>query len=102
VSPLIDINVNIDVFVYNGPATVGGKCLVGDLGWGGFMEQLGGSTARGSLETLIFVESLSLHDSGTSACAVFMEIDVTMAAREAVVLLEAEVLIAVTTTTTSI
>lgn len=53
----------------------------------------------GAVKTIFFVVAFSLHDSGASACAVFMEIDVAMAAGETIVLLEAVVIIIVTTTT---
>jgi len=53
----------------------------------------------GAVEPIFFVVAFSLHDSGASACAVFMEIDVTMASGETIVLLEAVVIVIVATTT---
>jgi len=52
-----------------------------------------------AVETIFFVVAFSFHDSGASACAVFMEIDVTMASGETIVLLEAVVIVIVATTT---
>jgi hypothetical protein len=100
---LIDVNINVDVFVDDGPAAVGGKRLVGNFGWSGLVEQLGGGAALGAGETLIFVKAFSFHDSRASACAVFMEVNIAMASRKAVMLLKAVmvVLIATTTATTA-
>jgi len=63
------------------------------------MEQLSRGTTRGSAKTLIFVESFSLHDHRASARAVFVDVNIAVASREAVVLLEAEVFIIITIAT---
>jgi hypothetical protein len=64
------------------------------------MKQLsGGSAGRRSAILIFLVEALPFHDSRTSAGAVFVEVDITAASREAIVLLEAEVLVIVTATT---
>jgi hypothetical protein len=98
-SALIDVDIDVNVVVYNGPATVRSKCLVGNFGWRGLVEQLGWGTALGSLKTVLFVISLPLHDGRTSTCAVFVNVDITTASRETVVLFEAEVFVVITTTT---
>jgi hypothetical protein len=63
------------------------------------MEQLSrGSAGRRSAILIFLVEALPFHDRRTSAGAVFVDIHITAASREAIVLLEAEVLVIVTTT----
>jgi hypothetical protein len=63
------------------------------------MEQLSrGSAGRRSAILIFLVEALSFHDSRTSACAILVDVHIAAASREAIVLLEAEVLVIVTTT----
>jgi hypothetical protein len=65
------------------------------------MEQLGGGAATGAVEALIFVETFSLHDGRASACAVFMEVNIAMAAGKAIMLLEAVMVVLIATTGTA-
>ena len=52
-----------------------------------------------AVETIFFVVAFSFHVSGSPACEVFMEINVTMASGETIMLLEAVVIVIVATTT---
>ena len=65
------------------------------------MEQLRGGAATGAVEALIFVETFSLHDGRASACAVFMEVNIAMAAGKAIMLLEAVMVVLIATTGTA-
>ena len=103
-APLVDVNVDIDVPVNHRSTTVGGKSLVGNLGWCWLMEQFGGGSPRGAVVAIVLVEALSFHDSGATTSAVFVNVNVAVASREAFVLLEAKVLLfigAATNTTTA-
>ena len=74
--------------------------MVGHFGRRGFMEDVAAGTER-PIESVVFAESFTFHEARATAVVVFMEINVTVAAGEAVVLLIAVVFMLVTTATSS-
>ena len=99
--PFIDIDDDVDVFLYIRPPAIGSKRLIGYFGWCGFMEQII-LAARRPLEAFILAKPLFLKNAPTLTLPVFVDINIAMAPRKSVVLLEAEVLILVTATATSL
>ena len=96
----IDIDVNVDVLVYDRLATIRRKCTVGYFRRSRLLEDIV-AAATDLAEAVVLTEALPLHNRRSAAGAVLVNIDITMVSRPFVVLSEAEVIKVVASTSIS-
>jgi hypothetical protein len=92
-------DIDVDIVVDNRPPAVGCECLIGYLRWRALLEDIIAARRRAAFESVLLEEAVPLcntnrRSAGRSAAVkVFVNINVAAASREAVVLLEAEVVL---------
>lgn len=92
----VNVDIDVDVPVDDRLAAVRSKRLVGYLRRRWLMEEIV-LASGGPAEEIVIVIPLPLHDARSTACAVFVDINIAVVTRGFVVLLEAEMVIVVST-----
>lgn len=92
-------DIDVDIIVDDGPPAVGCECLVSYLRWRALLEDIVAAGRRAAFESVLLEEAVPLCNTNRrsagrgAAVKVFMDINVAATSREAVMLLESEVIL---------